>query len=225
MVKLLTLAKRLPGLDRAEFHSRFLEQSRELAGEVPGLARHIVSLVDVPAEEAGLRAGGGEPAFDAVIETWFEGKEAPAALATLLATPPAQLLTSHVYEVEEFTHRPYEQDWPVGERSPGVKSFFLALRHPDMTHDEMARYWGEQHAPLALKIHVGMWRYTRNVVSRPLTPDAPNWDGMAILHFRTAQDLRERFYDSDEGRAAIAADVAKFSGGGRALHTSEYILA
>jgi hypothetical protein len=47
---------------------------------------------------------------------------------------------------------------------------------------------------------------------------------MAILHFRTAQDLRERFYDSDAGRAAIAADVAKFSGGGRALHTSEWIL-
>jgi uncharacterized protein (TIGR02118 family) len=129
-----------------------------------------------------------------------------------------------VYAVDEKVERDYDCTWPVGERSPGVKSFFLALRHPEMSHDEFAAYWGEKHAPLALKIHVGMWRYTRNVVSRPLTADAPDWDGMAILHFRSSFDLRERFYDSDEGRAAIAADVAKFSGGGRALHSSEWIL-
>ena len=78
--------------------------------------------------------------------------------------------------------------------------------------------------PLALRIHIGMWRYTRNVVSAALTPGAPDWDGMAILHFRTAEDLRERFYDSDAGRRAIAEDVAKFSGAGKALHTSEWIL-
>jgi uncharacterized protein (TIGR02118 family) len=126
--------------------------------------------------------------------------------------------------VNEKVEREYDRTWPTGERSPGVKSFFLALRRPDMTHGQFADYWGNQHAPLALKIHVGMWRYTRNVVTEALTPGAPNWDGAAILHFRTARDLRERFYDSDEGRAAIAVDVAKFTGGGRALHASEWIL-
>jgi uncharacterized protein (TIGR02118 family) len=219
MAKVLGLVKRAEGVDRAGFGSRYLDFARELAS-APGVERCIASIVDVPAEEAGLRPGG-EPAFDAVIELWFETPADPAALAAAPADLAGQ---SHVYAVEETIEREYERTWPIGERSPGVKSFFLAGRHPKMTHDEFAAYWGNQHAPLALRIHVGMWRYTRNVVTGPLTAGAPDWDGMAILHFRTAQDLRERFYDSEAGRAAIAADVAKFSGAGRALHSSEWIL-
>ena len=217
MAKQLSLLKRADGLSRESFADLFLAWGRDLAstqsGSLDGLT---LNLVDIPAEEAGLRPGG-EPTFDGVLEVWSDS-ESPVC-------PPDGLVGAcHTYSVEEKVEKPYARTWPDDERSPGVKSFFLALRHPSMTHEEMARYWGEQHAPLALRIHVGMWRYTRNVVTRPLTEGAPDWDGMAILHFRTAQDLRERFYDSDEGRAAIAADVAKFSGGGRALHTSEWIL-
>lgn len=221
MEKRLALVRRADGLSREAFAEGCLAWGRRVAEHAPtGLANLTLNLVDVPAAEAGLRPGG-EPAFDAVIEAWSQtGTEAAVAF-----DPPAEFAGAcHVYLVEETVEKPYERTWPLGERSPGVKSFFLALRHPSMSHEQMAKYWGEQHAPLALRIHVGMWRYTRNVVSEPLTAGAPDWDGMAILHFRTAEDLRERFYDSDAGRAAIAADVAKFSGGGRALHTSEWVL-
>ena len=219
MGKVLALVRRAADIDRAAFGRDYLEFGKAVAA-APGITRCIVSLVDVPAEEAGLRPGG-EPAFDAVIEAWSED---PVGTVALLAAPEGLVGQCHVYRVEEKVEREYEQTWETGERSPGVKSFFLALRHPEMNHDQFAAYWGDQHAPLALKIHVGMWRYTRNVVAEPLTPGAPDWDGMAVLHFRTAYDLRERFYDSDVGRAAIAADIAKFSGGGRALHSSEWIL-
>ena len=33
---------------------------------------------------------------------------------------------------------------------------------------------------------------------------------MAELHFRTHGDLEDRFFDSDEGRAVILADVRRF---------------
>ncbi|MGE0601215.1 MAG: EthD domain-containing protein [Dehalococcoidia bacterium] len=217
MAKQLSLLKRADGFTREAFAEQFLAWGRDLAAHPPaGLEGLTLNPVDIPAEEAGLRPGG-EPAFDAVLEAWSDSG-APLE-------PPSTLGGAcHTYLVEETVEKPYARTWPAGERSPGVKSFFLALRHPSMTHGEMARYWGEQHAPLALRIHVGMWRYTRNVVTRPLTSNAPDWDGMAILHFQTSHDLRERFYDSEDGRAAIAADVAKFSGGGRSLHTSEWIL-
>ena len=219
MTKVLALVRRSAGQDRASFWSAYTAAAGATA-TAPGVQQCIVNLVDVPAEEAGLRPGG-EPAFDAVVELWADS---PALAVSLLRQPSELVSESHAYLVEEKVEREFERTWPVGERSPGVKSFFLALRNPAMTHDEFARYWGEQHAPLALKIHIGMWRYTRNVVAEALTPGAPDWDGMAILHFRTSEDLRERFYDSDEGRRAIAADVAKFSGGGRALHSSEWVL-
>ncbi|MBA4179911.1 MAG: hypothetical protein C0506_04910 [Anaerolinea sp.] len=219
MGKVLALVRRAEGMDRAAFGTAYLGFARNVAA-APGVERCIANLVDVPAGEAGLRPGG-EPAFDAVVELWTDGATDPVAL---LAEPAGLTGECHVYRVDEKVERDYGRTWPAGERSPGVKSFFLALRHPEMSHDQFAAYWGGQHAPLALKIHVGMWRYTRNVVAEALTPGAPDWDGMAILHFRTALDLRERFYDSDEGRAAIAADIAKFSGGGRALHSSEWVL-
>jgi uncharacterized protein (TIGR02118 family) len=219
MRKVLALVRRAEGLDRADFCDRYLEFGKALAA-APGVERFIVSLVDVPAEEAGLRPGG-EPKFDAVAELWNEAGVDPVAL---LAAPQGLVGQNHVYQVKETVEREYDQSWPSGERSPGVKSYYLMLRNPAMTHKQATDYWGEQHAPLALRIHIGMWRYTRNVVSEALTPGAPDWDGMAILHFRSALDLRERFYDSEAGRAAIAADVAKFSGGGAALHSSEWIL-
>ncbi|MEO8541830.1 MAG: EthD domain-containing protein [bacterium] len=219
MPKSLALIRRAEGADRKTFGADFLAFGRELAKR-PDVEHCTINLVDIPAEEAGLRPGG-EPTFDVVAELWTETSADPVAL---LSGPGAPAGQCNVYAVDEKVERPYDRDWPDGERSPGVKSFFLALRHPQMTHEQFADYWGGQHAPLALKIHIGMWRYTRNVVSKALTADAPDWDGMAILHFRSAFDLRERFYDSEEGRAAIAADVAKFSGGGRALHSSEWIL-
>ena len=218
MPKVLALVKRAKGAERDAFASHYLAFGRELARD--RFINHCtINLVDIPAEEAGLRPGG-EPTFDAVAELW--GDDRRQMVAALLAAPG--IGACRVYSVEEKVERDYLRDWPDGARSPGVKSFFLALRHPEMSHDEFAAYWGDRHAPLALKIHVGMWRYTRNVVTEALTEDAADWDGMAILHFRSAFDLRERFYDSEAGRAAIAADVAKFSGGGRALHSSEWIL-
>lgn len=219
MPKVLALVRRHPGLDRAAFAEKYLSFGWQLAAD-PRVQHCTVNLVDVPAEEAGLRPGG-EPVFDAVTELWAEDQ---ATALELLGEKANLVGDCHVYSVDEKTEREYDRAWADGERSPGVKSFFLALRHPSMSHDQFAAYWGGQHAPLALKIHIGMWRYTRNVVAQPLTADAPDWDGMAILHFRSSFDLRERFYDSDEGRAAIAADIAKFSGGGRALHSSEWIL-
>ena len=35
-------------------------------------------------------------------------------------------------------------------------------------------------------------------------------DGVAELHFRTRADFENKFFDSDEGRAVILADVKRF---------------
>jgi uncharacterized protein (TIGR02118 family) len=75
---------------------------------------------------------------------------------------------------------------------------------------EMSAHWSDVHAPLARVHHPAIWRYVQNTVVRPLTRDAPDIDAVAELHFRSLEDLRDRFYDSDEGRRIIGEDVRRF---------------
>lgn len=221
MEKLMTLVRRAPGLDRAAFFDAYRNRDVPSRAKTQPLMRgHVVSLADLPPEDVGLRPGGGEPAFDAIEEFWFEN----LADYRPVAADGALIGEWHTYQVREFIERDFDRSWPDGARSPGVKAFYFARRRDGLSHDQFAAYWGEKHAPLALVRHIGMWRYKRNVVTTALSDGAPDWDGFAELHFRTAQDFREKFYDSDEGRQAIGEDVAKFSGPGRALYTTEHIL-
>jgi uncharacterized protein (TIGR02118 family) len=103
-----------------------------------------------------------------------------------------------------------ERAGPDGELSPGVKMVSFMRRAEGMSHEQFVRHWTERHAPLAQRHHVGLWNYTQNVVRRALTPGGDAIDGIAELHFRTRDDFVSRFFDSDEGRTVILADVKRF---------------
>jgi uncharacterized protein (TIGR02118 family) len=99
----------------------------------------------------------------------------------------------------------------VGEQTPGIGMLFAARRRSDLTHEQYNAHWRDQHAPLALRHHVGMWDYVQCAFEGALTETSPDYDGLAICKFATVADYKERFFDSDEGRAVIGADVRKFS--------------
>jgi uncharacterized protein (TIGR02118 family) len=103
-----------------------------------------------------------------------------------------------------------ERTEPDGEPSPGVKMVSFMRRAEGLSHEQFVRHWTERHTALAQRHHVGLWDYTQNVVRRPLTPGGAAIDGIAELHFRTRADFENKFFDSDEGRAVILADVKRF---------------
>jgi uncharacterized protein (TIGR02118 family) len=109
-------------------------------------------------------------------------------------------------------HRPlvWDRDWPDGEFAPGVKMVSFMVRAEGLGHEQFARHWREQHTPLALQHHVGLWNYTQNVVRRSFTPGGGGFDGVAELYFRTRTDFVDRFFDSESGRAVIMDDVRRF---------------
>jgi uncharacterized protein (TIGR02118 family) len=119
------------------------------------------------------------------------------------------------YLVDERVQIDYERDWPDGQVSPGLHRIVFVRRAPALTREQMAAHWADRHAPLVRRHHPGFRQYAQNVVVEPVTADAPEVDGIAEMHFRSAADLRDRFYDSDEGRAVIAADVERFLDRGR----------
>ncbi len=108
-----------------------------------------------------------------------------------------------VWRVDEHVPRPGPSDCAVAMVS-------LMRRLPGATPAEFATHWTERHGPLALRRHVGLADYHQFVVRECCTLAAPEIDGVALLGFRSRGDFATRFFDSDEGRAEIMADVARF---------------
>ncbi len=117
-----------------------------------------------------------------------------------------------VWRVVATNRKAYDRNWPDGTEAPGVKFVSFMRRAEGLNHEQFVRHWGENHTPLALRHHVGLWNYTQNVVRRAYTPGGRDIDGIAELHFATRDDFDHRFFDSDEGRQAILADVKQFMG-------------
>jgi uncharacterized protein (TIGR02118 family) len=111
---------------------------------------------------------------------------------------------AHAWEVDE---RP---QWDDAPGAAGVKRVIFIHRLPSIDRAAFAAHWSNDHAPLARRHHPALRRYVQNVVVARLTDDAPDIDGIAELSFASVADMRERMFDSDEGRDVIAADVATF---------------
>lgn len=103
-----------------------------------------------------------------------------------------------------------------------VKLIFLCRRRPDLTHAEYVERLLHGHVPLALRHHPAMRGYVVNVVEDTGAGLEPI-DSIGELTFDSLADYEERLYDSAEGRAAIARDVAGFLGGAEAYVTEEHV--
>jgi EthD domain len=156
-----------------------------------------VPCADEPAEHP--------PEVTALATAWLD--HAPDAATVAGWFPGAEV---DAYLVDERVRIEYARDWPDGTESPGVVRISFVRAAPGLSRAEMARHWGEVHWPIARVHHPALWRYVQNVVVEPITPGAPDADGIAELHFRTVADLRERFYDSDAGKQVVADDVRLF---------------
>ncbi len=96
-----------------------------------------------------------------------------------------------------------------GEPTRGIVAVFGLHRNPALSHREADAHWRDVHKPLALRHHPGMCDYHQASILQVLHGEA--FDGFAFCKFASEDDLRTRFFDNDEGRSIILADVAKFA--------------
>lgn len=90
-----------------------------------------------------------------------------------------------------------------------VIASFPLVAHPDLTHRQADDHWRDIHAPLALRSHSAMCDYTQLSVVATLAGTA--LDGIALCAFESRSDLSGKFFDDDEAKAAIIADVSTFA--------------
>lgn len=80
----------------------------------------------------------------------------------------------------------------------------LLVRAEEMTHEEFADYWLNEHAPLAESLP-GVWQYS---TSLPADPEKAAYDGIAELYLEDETSVGEVF--STETGEHIQADTANF---------------
>jgi len=86
---------------------------------------------------------------------------------------------------------------------------FGLVRNPAMTHRQCDDHWRDTHGPLAIKMHAAMCDYEQLSVVETL--HGQPLDGIAMCAFETREDLSNKFFNDDDARAAIVADVQTFS--------------
>ncbi len=158
--------------------------------------------------------------WDAIVEIWSEQ-------ADIRSSWDDKEMDQHaarrvVYRVAEFVEKDTgpERGWPTS----GPKLIVPWIGRAELTPAERRRHWDE-HVPLATRIHVGCTRYVRNWIEAPAPntdSTTPPYQGIAMLHFPTEQDLRERSFDTPASVQVIEDDTTEFIAEHVVLQTSEY---
>ncbi len=95
---------------------------------------------------------------------------------------------------------------------PKKIALFPMVHHPEKSHAECDAHWRDTHAPLALVHHEAMTHYTQLSVTHRISGE--DWDGFALCGFASEDDIRNRFYTTEESVRVIADDVRKFANPG-----------
>ncbi len=109
---------------------------------------------------------------------------------------------AQAYRVEE------RRQWDRGGET--IVRIAFVRRSAGLSREEFAEHWTNVHAPLARKHHPTLVRYVQNIVIEPVTPGAPEVDGVAELGFRSLKDVHQRMYDSPAGAEIIRRDIQRF---------------
>jgi uncharacterized protein (TIGR02118 family) len=199
MTKLMLVVRRQDGVTPEGIHAR----AKVVPHDVDGIVEWVANVADVSQDPV----GGGEPTAEAVVSVHFAAGVDARSIDIDALLPGVAV---EAYEVDERLMWDRHGNWPTGERAVGFNRVALVPRLPTITHDQFAAHWTDVHGPIAVEHHPGIARYVQNVVRAPLTRDAPEWDGIAELHFVRTEDFVERMHDSPEGKKIVREDVRRF---------------
>jgi hypothetical protein len=152
--------------------------ARDIARELckAGARRIALSLADehVAAKRAS-RIARIEPAIGAMASFWVDDVDERAPLEDALARRAERLAGYSVLESVGLANTTHRAD--PGERTPGVNVVACISAAPGISRETFLERWLERHRTVALETQ-GTYAYVRNVVVRPLTANAPGWDGI-----------------------------------------------
>lgn len=124
------------------------------------------------AQGAGVAIRRRTPPIGACVSFWMESADDRGLAEDALR---AQADAVHGYLVVES--RPLVHSPPKGQRAPGANLVTCITRKPGLDDDTFFDLWNNEHREVACETQ-STTAYVRNAVARPLTRDAPGFDGI-----------------------------------------------
>lgn len=132
------------------------------------------------------------PAICATLSVWVASLDCCAEVEAIVQRGGYTLAG---YLVDESIYKDYGdnghsgvRNWPDGQRSPCVLAVTLLTKPKRFSHDKWIKRWHGRMSPISEKIQPRQ-RYVRNVVLRPLTPDALPFDGIVEEAWPSAEHI------------------------------------
>lgn len=187
MLKAVEFFRKRAGMPDDEFYDYWLTRHAGVVLGLEGLVRYVQNH---PLPETRL---GPAPAFDGVVEVWFEDAEA------LKRNTRSRYWPEVVADEERFIDRAslafllvdeyavLDTGWP----RPGVKSIKTATRKPGLEVEAFQRHWLDVHGPLVAAIP-GVRRHVQNHVKAGAYRSGADifCDGYGATWFDSLDDAR-----------------------------------
>ena len=223
MVKLIFLCRRRPDITHERYSDLLLSGHVPIAlRHHPTMRRYVVNIVDQTPDGWDALDSIGELSFDSLDDFRDRLYDSPAGKVIIERDVAGFMGGADAYATTEHVQKQPAGGPVFGRRSVGVKLVCPIVRRGGMSHSDFVDHWLHRHVPLALAHHPGMTKYVTNVVDQRLGNAGPDLDGIAELHFPSAQALTAGMFDSPEGERIIRDDIARFIGRTAAYHVAEY---
>ncbi len=176
MEKVVYVLWRPPGVGTDEF-------SHELRGPTAeALLGYGARGLDVNVDDAAvagsiMRIVATNPPMSAVLFVWLDaGSDAfRRPIDDVLAGVADRVAAYLVTESEPLRNTAHPA--VAGQRTPGVNNVAFLRRPAHLDHPTWLHRWQDEHTSVAIETQCS-FGYVQNVVVRPLTADAPAWDGI-----------------------------------------------
>jgi len=223
VVKLFFFCGRRDDLSHDAYAERLLHGHVPIAlRHHPTLRRYTVNIVESSSPGSPPVDSIGELGFDSLDDYRHRLYDSPAGERIVAADVQGFLGAVAAYATTEHVQRARPAPARLGERSAGVKFVAAVRRAEGLDHDGFVRGWLERHVPLVLA-DPRVRGYKTNVVDAGLSPDAPEYDGIAELYFDSAADLDAHIRLSRDESQPIRADIQRFVAQATTYRVAEYV--
>ena len=174
-----------------------------------GLPGVQVNVADDAVAAAVIRVKELDPQMEAIVSLWFDTAMDSERRPVEAILRPASARLAGYLVTESVPLRNTTRPSPLGERTEGFANIAF-LRRPDrMSVAEWLDAWQNGQTPVAIETQ-STFGYTQNVVVRPVTADAPAFDGIVEELFppEALTDLHA-FFDATGDDDKLARNMAR----------------